>query len=135
MPACDTVMLCVPRLEVQERVDRLLEQPTQVLNVKGIKPSQAIQMLREDLRGDPQRQEAWRVKARAASILGSCPRSKASFRSGIRHWLQFVEATRGRENVDHMAFPPRIDDVLAWANMFACLGAQHLRARICRRIA
>jgi len=100
----------------------MLAQPTQVLDVKGVKPKKAIQLLRDSLLGDPQRQEAWLAGARIASVLGSCPRSIDSFRSGVRHWLQFVEATRGAENVERDAFPPRIDDVLAWANVFACFG-------------
>ena len=120
---CSRVSPHVPRLALQQRVDRIVEQPTQVLDIKGVKPLKAVEMLRETLQGDPQKQEVWRAKARVASILGSCPRSKASFRSGIKHWIQFIEATRGAENMNRHAFPPLLDDVLAWANTFACLGA------------
>lgn len=123
---CSRVSPHVPRLALQERVDRIVEQPTQVLDIKGVKPLKAVEMLRETLQGDPQKQEEWRAKARVASILGSCPRSKASFRSGIKHWIQFIEATRGAENMNRYAFPPLLDDVLAWANTFACLGAYRL---------
>jgi len=114
-----------PSASVYARAEAIRDKPTQVLDIKSIKPTKALQMLREDLRGDPSRQEAWLADARVAAIMGSCPRSKACFRSGLKHWLGFIEATRGAEQMDRHAFPPLLSDVLAWSNVFACLGEQY----------
>lgn len=115
-----------PRASVYARAEAIHDKPTQVLNIKGIKPLKALEMLREDLRGDASRQSAWLADARVAAIMGSCPRSKDSFRSGLKHWLKFVESTRGAEDMGRDAFPPLLSDVLAWSNVFACLGEQYV---------
>ena len=60
----------------------LSEQPTQVLDIKMQKPLTALQTLREQLGDDPAKQAEWREQARIAAVMGSCPRSKASFKSG-----------------------------------------------------
>lgn len=56
--------------------------PTQVLPVKGARPLQALQILAQRMQGDPAKQAQWREEARVAAVMGSCPRSKDSFRSG-----------------------------------------------------
>ena len=114
------------RASVYARAEAIRDKPTQVLNIKGIKPLKALAMLREDLRGDASRQEAWLADARVAAIMGSCPRSKDCFRSGLKHWLGFIEIIRGAENMERHAFPPLLSDVLAWSNVFACLGEQYV---------
>ena len=121
--ACSPHFLVQCRLSAHERLEMLVDKPTQVLDIKGIKPLRALQMLRENLRGDADRQELWLANARVASVMGSCPRSKANFRSGVRHWLEFVEITHGAARLEQFAFPPALGDVLAWANLFACLSA------------
>ena len=109
---------------LSERLDELIKQPTEMLSIKGVKPLKALQMLRARLGTDPEAREKWLGEARVASILGSCPRSKDSFRSGVRHWLEFVEIAHGPELCGHYAFPPTMTDVLAWANLFRCSGAR-----------
>ena len=110
------------RLVISERLDEVLEQLTEMLSLKGIKPIRALQMLKQRLGNDPEAMRKWLGEARVASILGSCPRSKDSFRSGVRHWLQFVETTHGADLCGRYAFPPAMTDVLAWANLFQCSG-------------
>jgi len=94
--------------------------PTKVLKIDGVKPMRALELLKQELGDDPAKRAKWRGDARVASIMGSCPGSRASFKSGVRHWLEFIEVTYGRPMCDKQAFPPTLGDVLAWANVFAC---------------
>ena len=108
-----------------------------VLDVKGVKPLEALKLLRSALADDPNVQEAWRSKARVAAVLGSCPRSLASLKSGawvarcwaagflvralragIRHWIQYIEVVHGTACAHLKAFPPNLDDVLGWSHAF-----------------
>ena len=43
--------------------------------------------------------------------------------AGLRHWIRFIEITHGVENVDTVAFPPDLQDVLAWSNTFRPVGS------------
>jgi len=113
------------RLVLVERLDELTKQPTQVLSLEGIKPTKALQMLRERLGTDPEARKKWLGEARVASVMGSCPRSKDSFRSGVKHWLDFVEVTHGSQQCARFAFPPMMSDILAWANLFQCAGTRY----------
>ena len=77
-------------------------------------------------------------EARLAAIMGSCPRTHKSFRSGrspnsrqcavhygltlcegLRNWIEFVEAAYGD---DKHAFPPPLEGVIAWSLSFRCAG-------------
>ncbi len=61
---------------------RLTQAPTSVLNVSGVKPREALQMLKHNLPKDPMSLKEWRQGARVAAVMGSCPRSRGSFISG-----------------------------------------------------
>ena len=54
-----------------------------------------------------------------AAILGSCPRTIESFRSGIRNWCKFADLALG--GASH-AFPPTVDAILLWSHTFRCVG-------------
>ena len=107
---------------VRQQVAQLHDRPTQVLDIEGVKPRQALALLKQQLQGSPTRRTAWLDDARVAAVVGSCPRSRASFNSGCRHWIEFIEITCGVENCDRFAMPPHLDHVLAWSNTFQCLG-------------
>ena len=62
--------------------------------------------------------KAWRKKARTAAVMGSCPKSRASFVSGLRHWIKYIETVHPACNVDCVCFPPLLEDVLGWSNTF-----------------
>ena len=108
------------RRRTREEIEGLATAPTKVLQVDRVKPVRALELLREELGDDPAKRAKWRGEARVASIMGSCPASRARFKSGVRHWLEFIEVTYGRPMCDKQAFPPTLGDVLAWANVFAC---------------
>ena len=104
-----------PRLE---QVSELYNAQTLLLNITKARPRVALEMLERNLPCDAVAREQWRASARVAAVLGSCPRSVASFRSGMKHWIRFVEIIHGKENAEESAFPPRLGDVLAWSNTF-----------------
>jgi len=103
-------------------VSQLSEAPTTVLSIANSRPSEALELLRANLQQDPAYLAVWRQRARTAAVLGSCPRSKDSFRSGVKHWIKYIAITHGEKEAEKVAFPPRLEDVLAWSNTFRCFG-------------
>ena len=63
-------------------VQELHMRPTKVLDIKGVKPIQALDILAKTLREGKVSKEEWLLEAKAAAILGSCPRSMSSLQSG-----------------------------------------------------
>ena len=96
----------------------LAAQPTQVMSTKGAKPMAALERLRVMFESDPQSRQEWRAQAKVAAILGSCPRTLNSFKSGIRNRAEFIAIAHGEEQALVRTFPPQIDDMLAWSNTF-----------------
>ena len=101
-----------------EHASTLCLAQTTLINVTGTKPLAALELLDRNLPKDAEARDHWRSCARIAAVMGSCPGSLASFKSGLKHWIKYIEVFYGREKVDQMAFPPRLDDVLAWSNTF-----------------
>ena len=56
--------------------------PTMLLNIPNAKPLAALELLRNSLPSDPEGLAVWRHSARVAAVMGSCPHSKQSFKSG-----------------------------------------------------
>lgn len=65
----------------------LTKVPTTVLDVKGAKPRQALVRLRDAVQDTPAARAEWRKKARIAAVMGSCPRTHASFDSGTSSFV------------------------------------------------
>ena len=99
---------------------KVVESSSQVvLEVKGARPLEALQRLKETLRGCPEAGAKWVSDARVSAVLGSCPRSQQCFKSALRHWTEFIRIVSGTNgDIDNRAFPPRMDDVLAWSTTF-----------------
>ena len=93
-----------------------------MLDVAGATPKEALKRLQTELAGEQGRCTEWRKRARIAAVLGSCPRSHGSFRAGVRHWVEFIATVHVGEAVDISAFPPKLEDVLAWSSTFRCPG-------------
>jgi len=110
--------VCAPSASGVRLAAELPDAPTSLLQLSGRRPLQALESLRDMLPKDPVLLAQWRAKARVAAVMGSCPRSKGSFKSGLRHWCDFISITHGAENADTAAFPPCLGDVLAWSNTF-----------------
>ena len=103
-----------------EHVASLSSAQTTLLHIRNARPLDALELLARNLPKDPQRRKEWTAHARVAAVMGSCPRSLASFKSGLKHWLRYIEIVHGRDDMDSAAFPPSLDDVLAWSNTFRC---------------
>ena len=73
----------------------LAAQPTQVMSTKGAKPIAALERFRVMFESDPQSRQEWRAQAKVAAILGSCPRTLNSLKSGITNWAEFGAITHG----------------------------------------
>ena len=101
-----------------KRALELTAAPSLVIDVSGAKPLAALALLEASMPADPEQRAAWRGKARVAAVLGSCPKSLASFKSGVKHWTKYIMITHGSSAAERVAFPPRLEDVLAWSNTF-----------------
>ena len=115
-----------------EHVASLCSAQTTLLSIQSAKPLDALDLLERNLPRDPKLRKMWTAQARVAAVMGSCLRSLASFKSGLKHWLRYIEILYGRESMDGAAFPPKLDDVLAWSNTFRC--AQNMDADNMKRI-
>ena len=139
-PSCDRARGSARVLTVQDEKpdDRCLSQQvlsitpaasSASLDVTGLTPMAALDKLNVLLQR-PERSATWVQEAKIVAVMGSCPRSHSSFKSGINNWLRFAEvALGGRVN----AFPPTLDAVLAWSTTHRCAGTfsnylGHLRA-------
>lgn len=100
----------------------LHEKPTLVLEIEGKKPLTALNILHKELGGSPTKQARWRDEARVAAVMGSCPRSKDSHASGVKHWIRYIGIVYGQREQERHAFPPKLHDVLGWSNTFQCVG-------------
>ena len=60
---------------------------------------------------------AWLLMAKYQAIMGSCPKSMNSLKSGIRTYLDFVE----EYGFEACAWPPTLDVLLAWSCTFKYL--------------
>ena len=101
-----------------KHIESMCSAHTTLLEIKNARPMQALELLDRNLPDDQELRKEWSAYARVAAVMGSCPRSLASFKSGVRHWLRYIEVVHGRATVDWMAFPPSLTDVLAWSNTF-----------------
>ena len=112
----------IKRTKIERPLDLVMSTPTLLLNVREARPLQALALLRANLPKDEEGLQMWRHSARIAAVMSSCPRSRASFKSGVRHWLAYVELVCGEEQAAEAAFPPALIDVLGWSNTFRCIG-------------
>ena len=58
---------------------------------KGAKPKEALKRLRLSIAEEGADQECWIKKARIATVLGSCPKSHASFKSGLLPFIAVLQ--------------------------------------------
>lgn len=63
--------------------------------------------------------DEWAERARVRAIVGRCPGTVDKIHCGVRAWLRFHEARFGHLR---FTFPPRVPDLLAWADLFECSG-------------
>ena len=92
----------------------LSTKPGVELEIKGLGPAKAAAGLWAALPDVSDRLD-WALGARLEAIVGSCPKSLESAKSGMRAWLAFYRGGLGKTGD---AFPPMLDDLLAWSRFF-----------------
>ena len=95
----------------------LVQKPRPIVDVSAHGPRMAIKHAEFPKSASARRE--WFASARIAAVLGSCPRSQDSFRSGLRCYMKFAERAYGC--VEH-GFPPTVEGILAWSCFFKCVG-------------
>ena len=83
-------------------------------NVEGLGPRQAASDLAATLVSDGAR-AVWYEEARMRAIVGSCPRSLGSAKSGMRAYVDFCRRILKKTG---SVFPPDVGDLLAWSRVF-----------------
>ena len=98
-----------------KRVANAMQQ-SQALAVSnvGVGPRQALKRLKAALPDNSSKCE-WLQQARLNAILGGSAKSRASFVSGLRNYLEFASAVL---NVAGNELPPLLDHLLAWSILF-----------------
>ena len=71
---------------------------------------------RRNFEQNPELKKDWSSQALLAAIFGSCPKTRASTLSGIRHWIKYVVTISSVEEAATRAFPPRLIDVIGWSH-------------------
>ena len=82
--------------------------------IKGMGPVKAVAELCKEFPSVDERVD-WAFRARIEAIVGSCPKSLTSAKSGMRAWLAFYREALGKTGEP---FPPLLDDLLAWSRLF-----------------
>ena len=103
----------------KRKLEELEDAPTTVLEVVGLGPKAAVAKLDGLLEGASEVALAvWRRNGRVAAVMSSCPKTFGSIKAAVNNWIEYIAVAYGREHVCQHAFPPKLSDVLAWANMF-----------------
>ena len=94
-------------------------QPAVLLGIEKMRPTQVIKKLRVAFASDPAMRAQFGGAARANAVMGNCPKSRASFASGIECYCQFAELMFGSEGA---GWPPTVDSLVTWSHTFSCVG-------------
>ena len=84
------------------------------------KPRRAIWELSARLRSGEKSLDDLRQSAKVNAILGSCPKSLPSVKSGIKCWSAFAKTILGKSNAN--IFNIHHNDLLVWAETFKSKG-------------
>ena len=117
---------------IAARLEELLAyRPTPIVDASAQGPCLTIKSMEFPKVASSRR--VWFAHARMAAVLGSCPKSLESFRSGLRCYMKFAVKAYG---CVADGFPPSVDGILAWSNIFRCVGTftnyvAHVRCACC----
>jgi hypothetical protein len=102
-----------------QQAKELGSQPLVLVDVTGVKPVVAMQRMKAQFLAHPSRRRKFEEMAKANAVMGNCPKSRSSFRSGVNAWCTFADTMYGDENV---GWPPSVDGIVQWSHFFGCLG-------------
>ena len=128
--ACRTVSTVVKQVADGD-LSGLQAKPAAVDESGGRGPRAALKELQQVMPRENDR-KLWVEQARVEAVLGSCPRSLKSLRSGLSAYIAFVGKTAGRRAVrkslvwaadvcapgKRQYFPPVLELLLAWSRLF-----------------
>ena len=115
----------------------IVDVPQSVIDINGLTPRESLAKLGQVVPSGDIERRLWIKNAKVAAIIGSCPKTRQSFRSGdafvscspcschdscmtgISNWIKFVEHLAGDRD---LAFPPCLDHVIVWSHTFRCVG-------------
>ena len=100
-------------VQIQAAESALRSSAKAVVDVAALGPRKAIEKLCGVVR--PSEKDAWVEGARVQAIVGSCPASLTSARSGMRAWVAFARKFLRKSGV---LLPPALDELLAWSQLF-----------------
>ena len=90
----------------------------QLVGVGSAGPMNSVKLVAAAMRnGDAS--PVWAEQARITALLGSSPKSHASFASGFRCWCSFASNVLGRKGKE---LPPTVDGIVSWSVLFRCTG-------------
>ena len=109
-----------PPLDGAGRVVASLDCPgNAALDVRGVGPQSALKRLKSSVDlATPEKRSNWVEQARVSALLGSCPRSIASVKSGLRCYMNFARAALGLTGNE---LPPTVEGLVAWSALFRCV--------------
>ncbi len=99
----------------------VFSEPVLAKEISDAKPTVALARIRDVVAGIDR--EAWAKRARTTAVLGNCPKTVASMRSGVAHWCSYIKITRGSEAEP---CPVGMQDILGWSLAFRCIGLRSL---------
>ena len=118
-------------VRVQSVVDQVLDLVNTPLiwhDVSDMDPNAAVESMRAAMPTSAVERARWKRSAKISAILGSCPRARGSFASGLRNWLKFAEVSLGGSR---FGLPPTLDSLLEWSHGFRCVGTFSITLAIC----
>jgi len=101
-------------------VDEIQDMKSCSVNRVHCTPRKAILELRERLRFGDKSLEDLKQSAKVNAILGSCPKSLLSVRSGIKCWSSFAKTILGKSEAN--IFDIHQNELLVWAETFKSKG-------------
>ena len=81
-------------------------------------PNAALKILAVRLQ-DGTNKRKWNAEARVAAVLGSCPHTLRSLKSGLNNYLNYCEVALGSREA---GLPPTVDTLLGWSHTHRCAG-------------
>ena len=122
----------VDRRTQRKRLENLLKDRDVCKDAEGLGPRAALKKKMQTLFSDEEKR-LFVESARLDAILGSCPGSLPSLRSGVRCYISFADAMGHIEGT--MYLPPVLNMILTWPTFFDQKGPLQTTSDMSRQLA
>ena len=85
----------------------------------GLAPSAALKLLEQQMQLVGTNKRKWLAEARVSAVLGSCPHTLRSLKSGLNNYFKYCEIVLGSRGA---GLPPTLDLILGWSHTHRCVG-------------